>query len=103
MFVLTFARGSATTVFVVVGEGDAFDQTFGAQKFGRWLWILQAKSYAPALFDYRLRKNTQAKSQMLDWQGLVLAAPRAPAQRPRAYPNKVLKPAPAGAQKEMKI
>jgi len=50
-------RGTHPTPFVGKGrdgEGDAFGQTFGAQKFGRWLWILKAKSYAPALFDYRL-------------------------------------------------
>jgi len=32
MFAVTFARGSATTVFVVVGEGDGFSQVFDAQK-----------------------------------------------------------------------
>jgi len=56
---------------------------------------LQAKFYAPALFGYRLRKTTQAKSQTLDWQGLVLAAPRAPAQNAcRQQPQMVFRASP---------
>jgi len=37
--------------------------SFAVKSFCRWLWILQAKSYAPALFGYRLQ-TTQSKSQM---------------------------------------
>jgi len=37
-----------------------------------------------------------ARKSLLDWQGLVLAAPRAPEQR---LPPQRQKPAPAGAKK----
>jgi len=83
---VTFARGSATTVFVVVGEGDGFDQTFVAQKFGRWLWILpKPQNLTPLHFSTTACEKSHKRSLkcwiVKDWSLTRRARPRKACRR----------------------
>jgi len=76
------------SVFERVRERGAFDQTFGAQKFGRWLWILpKPQNLTPLHFSATACEKPRKRS-LKCWIGKDWSLPRCARPRKTSPPQR---------------